>query len=169
MRAHAAGRRAALLASMAALLLTLVLSAAGGSREVEIRVADLPPRVRSALDASYHGATFLALRSGRLRGAPTYEAEMRWNGRRVDATFDAQGGRLEEETEIPIEQLPAAVRKGLAQSAQARWTLVRAERVQRTGQTVRYELVVTHGAARLELVYDAAGRRTSAERASGAD
>lgn len=156
---------------------SLLLLAATGTwtttdaRETPVRREALPAAVSAALESHYHGAEILGLTQEITKRDILFEAEMKVAGLSVDALFESNGTLREEEAEIGSGELPDAVRSAYAHSAQAKWTIARAERIRSGAATAptRYELLVTRGEVHLELVYAANGSRLSAKKVAGKD
>jgi hypothetical protein len=149
----------------ASVLLLLFVAPAGAS-EIAVKRADLPAAVRKAVDQHYPSAQHLGYSREREDGRLLYEAEMKVAGRHVDASFDSLGALVVEEAEIPVKEIPAAVRDSLAKSVHAKGTIERVEKVTETGapRPPRYELVVRDGSNRYEMVFESSGARVSEEK-----
>ena len=134
--------------------------------EVKIERQALPAAVNATLASRYPNAELLHFTRETGKGVTFYEVEMKVAGHRVDVLIEPNGKLHEEEAEIAAGDLPDRVRAGLASSAQSNWTIQRAERITSGDPAVapRFELLVVHDKARLELVYAANGRRLSAAR-----
>jgi Putative beta-lactamase-inhibitor-like, PepSY-like len=144
--------------SLAALLALLVTAAAAHGDEEKISAEKLPAAVKKAVKKKFPEA--------RIRGASkeveddvtTYEVELKVEGRSVDMAFKADGTILEIEKEVPVSELPKAVRKKLA----ARYPGAKIERAEEIikGEDgpVRYEVAI-----KAEVVLTAKGKIVKAE------
>jgi hypothetical protein len=141
------------------------------AREVAMKREALPPAVLAALNSHYPHAEYLNFTHETTGRTTLYEAEMKVAGHRVDASFESSGKLHEEELQIPVSEIPDPIRTSLAESAQAHWKIEEVERVT-TGSAsapARYEILMVHHQARIELVYAADGRRISGARADEQD
>jgi hypothetical protein len=156
---------------MIAAILILAGVSAAEAREVKLKTAEVPAAVLDSLKVHYPGAAFLGFSRETEKGATLFEAEMKVQGRHVDATLDAVGVMKEEETEVSVEELPAAVRTGLAHSDYAHGKVERAERhvVLGAGATSNYELQVKWNGKQCELLFGADGRLVSKNQADEKD
>ena len=144
---------------------------AAQAREIAVKREALPPAVLAALSSCYPHAEYLNFTQETTGHATLYEAEMKVAGHRVDASFEPSGKLHEEELQIPVSEIPDPIRTSLAESAQAHWKIEGVERVTTASASApaRYEILMVHHQARVELVYAADGRRISAARADEQD
>jgi hypothetical protein len=131
------------------------LATASLAKETRTRMANLPAPVRQTIQTQYPGAKILGLTREKEKGVVLYEAEMKFNGHRVDALLEANGSVRQEETTIDRKELPSAVQSAFTASRHAAGTVVRVERVSTAAQPdgPRYEMQVREGRNRFELVY----------------
>lgn len=146
-----------------AVLLMIVLCGFGSvarAGEASIPRGALPAAVIDSLDSRYPGATILQLMREDGAGGVLYEAEMSLPGGRVDALFDSDGRMREEEAQISVSDLPKVVRLAIQRVVGGRGSIVRAERLTSgvEHQSVRFEILVSRRARRMEYVYSASGR-----------
>ncbi len=136
------------------------LSAAASAKETRTRMANLPAPVRQTIQTQYPGAKILGLTREKEKSGVLYEAEMMFQGHRVDALLEANGSVRQEETTIDRKEVPSAVDSAFSASHRARGTVERIERVKTAAQpnNPRYEMRVREGRSHFELVYTAEGR-----------
>jgi hypothetical protein len=137
----------------------VALSAAAGAKEVKVKPGEVPAAVMDTLHVHYPAAKFLGFSKEIENGSTLFEAEMKVDGRNVDALLDSVGTFQEVETGITEEELPAAVRRALGKSRYAEGEFKSAERHIVPGSTEMptYELHVELKGESYELVYDAGG------------
>ena len=91
-------------------------------------------------------------------GATTYEVELKVEGRSVDLALNAEGKILEIEKEVPVDELPKAVKKRLA----ARYPGAKIEKVEEITKgedgPVHYEVAI-----KAEVVFTAKGKIVQAK------
>ena len=124
----------------------------GGEAEETIDPAALPAAVSAAIVAAYPAAHVDAA----LREGAQFEAEITVDGQQLGLTFDATGNLLETEKALSIADLPAPVRTALTEHY-GKWTAGAAEIATKTGTPAVYEVVVSKGEHRQEVVFTAAG------------
>ena len=128
----------------------------------------LPPKVSASLDARYPNAEILKLSKEKSLTGTVYEAEMKVEGRRVDAIFDGDGSFKEAEASIAADALPAAVREDIASSPQGDWTMLTIEAVTKGPETSpsKYEIILMKGGEKFEVEYAPDGKRLKGVKAS---
>lgn len=139
--------------SLAALLGLSMLAAAAHADEEKIPVEKLPAAVTKAVKKKFPKARILAASREVEDDEATYEVELKVEGRSVDVALNAGGKVLEIEKEIPVDELPRAVKKRLA----ARYPGARIEKVEEVTKgedgPVRYEVAI-----KTEVVFTAKGK-----------
>jgi uncharacterized membrane protein YkoI len=148
-------RRARRFASM--IVAIAVSASAVSAAERKVQMKDLPPAVRTAVEAETQGTTLVGLSREKEHGRTVYEAETRQNGRTRDVTFDAAGRIVSVEQQIALDEAPAPVQAAL----RALGTVVLLETVTK-GSTVYYEAQVEKKGRRSEVAVDANGKRIKA-------
>ncbi len=108
--------------------------------DTKIKVEQLPPAVRSAMQEQTKGATVLGASKERENGRMTYEVETRRDGKGRDLTFAADGSLLEVEQEVDLESVPGPAKEALRKRA-AGEKIEKVESVTQ-GSTVSYEAEV---------------------------
>lgn len=106
----------------------LVLSPALMAKEIKVKAADVPGAIMDTLNVHYPAAKFLGFSKEMESGSTLFEAEMRVDGRHVDALLDSVGTIREEETALSVDELPAPVRTALGKSKYAGGKIEGAER-----------------------------------------
>lgn len=137
------------------LLAWSIASPSMAQKEITVRMSDLPPAVRQAVDTETKGATVKGLSKEVEKGQTFYEAETLVNGRSRDILVDASGKVVEVEEQIDPKDAPTAVRAAL----QNKGTLLRLESVKHGDKPVTYEALVKNKAGkRSEIALDADGK-----------
>jgi uncharacterized membrane protein YkoI len=125
----------------------------GAAAERKVQMKDLPPAVRTAVEAETKGATVKGL-SREVEGGKTfYEAETVVNGKTRDLLFDAAGKLVEVEEELALDAAPAPVRTALS----GRGKVLKLESVTK-GSIVTYEAQVQKNGKKSEVALDADGK-----------
>jgi uncharacterized membrane protein YkoI len=116
---------------------------AGASK---LHLQDLPPVVRSTVEAETRNATVKSIGKERENGKTVYELESLVNGRTRDLMIDASGKVYEVEEQLDLDKAPAAVRAA----------------IEAKGQVLELEAVTTNGTSHYEgKARTRAGRRVS--------
>ena len=118
--------------------------------EKKIQRSDLPPAVEKTVAEQGRGATIRGFTQETENGATYYEAELVVNGHSKDVLMDKDGKIVEVEEQVPIPDLPAAVREGLQEKA-GQGKLTKVESIRKHDQLVAYEAQVLTGAKRSEV------------------
>lgn len=117
-------------AALGAILVTGFALAEEG--ETTVKMNELPAVVQKTVKSVSQGATIKGLAKEVEDGKTYYEAEMKVNGRTKDVLIDSAGTVVEVEQEVPMEELPAAVRATI-------------EKQSAGGQIKNVESIVEHG------------------------
>ncbi len=159
--------RGALFAAAVSLILIPVAQA----KEVRVKPGEVPAAVMDSLNTHYHAATFIGFSKETENSSTFFEAEMKIDGRHVDALLDTVGVVREEETTLAASELPAAVLTSLGKSEYAGAKIKSAERhlVPGSKEEPTYELHVTLNGGGHELVFTAEGRLRNNEEADEKD
>ena len=83
----------------------LVLSPALMAKEIKVKAADVPGAIMDTLNVHYPAAKFLGFSKEMESGSTLFEAEMKVDGRHVDALLDSVGTIREEETALSVDEL----------------------------------------------------------------
>jgi uncharacterized membrane protein YkoI len=154
------GTRYCLLAVLAMVALALMGTAPADDNETEEAVAfdRSPAAVQKAVKEAYPGATVTKCVRETEDGEVAYEVELRSGKLEAELELDASGTILETETEeeIPLDQLPGAVRDAATRLVKG-GKLLEADRVTEH-DTVAYEIDVQCGTVVLELTMDGSGK-----------
>jgi hypothetical protein len=94
--------------------MSLALASAAMAGEEEIPVKRLPKAVIKAVKARFPKAEIKGAAKEEEDGKTTYEVMLKVKGRAVDMALKADGTILEIEKEVPVDELPKAVKKALA-------------------------------------------------------
>jgi hypothetical protein len=126
--------------------------------EEKIPAENLPAAVKKAVKKKFSEARIRGAAKEVEDGVTTYEVELNVEGRSVDLALKADGTILEIEKEVPVSELPKAVRKKLA----ARYPGAKIEKAEEIikGEDgpVRYEVAI-----KAEVVLTAKGKIVKAE------
>jgi len=95
-------------------MVLFALASVAGADEEKIPVKELPKAVRKAVKTKFPGARIAEAIEEEEDGKTTYEVVLKVQGRSVDVALKADGTILEIEKEIPVQELPRAVKKTLA-------------------------------------------------------
>ena len=154
------GTRYCLLAAFAVVALALTQIALADDNETEEAVAfdQLPAAVQKAVKEAYPGAKITKCVKETEDGEVEYEVELKSGKLEAEVELDASGKILETETEeeIPLGQLPDAVRSAATKLVRG-GKLLEAERITEN-DTLAYEVEVQCGAVVLELMMDDSGK-----------
>ncbi len=120
--------------------------------EVKIAFAQAPAAVQETIKRNITGAPPAQLEQETENGGVVYEAEYKVGGLKTSLSVAANGDLLEVEKEVPIDQLPAAVRAAL-ERAHPGAKLKKAEAIYEKGAAVvtLYEVKLTVGGQKLEV------------------
>ncbi len=104
---------------MLSVVISAVLAVAGPllSQETNVKMADLPPAVRSTVQVQSKGAVVRGLSKEVEEGNTFYEAELKTNGHNKDVLIDPAGNVVEIEEEVAVASLPAPVRAAFEKRA----------------------------------------------------
>ncbi len=143
---------------VAALLGLSMLAVAANADEEKIPVEKLPAAVMKTVKKKFHEARIVGASKEVEDGATTYEVELKVEGRSVDVALNADGKILEIEKEVPVDELPKAVKKRLA----ARYPGAKIEKVEEITKgedgPVHYEVAI-----KTEVVFTAKGKIVQAK------
>ncbi|MGP0068871.1 MAG: PepSY-like domain-containing protein [Isosphaeraceae bacterium] len=135
-----------------------VLNAAARADEEKVPFDKLPAAVQKAIKRKFPKAEFEGASKEVEDGKTIYEVELEIKDRAVDVAMKADGTILEIEKEIPVDQLPKAVRKKLA----AKYPGAKIEKAEEVTKgedgPVTYEVAISQ-----EVVLTAKGKIVQAE------
>ncbi|NOY27498.1 MAG: hypothetical protein GXP62_16670 [Oligoflexia bacterium] len=140
----------------------LLLSSIAFAGEVTINPSTLPASVTAAVQTRLPGAAIVSA----AKDGKDYEVAVTVNDRKLDLAFAADGTWLEEEEEVALTALPAAVQTTLASSYQG-WTAQHADRAESPSGVV-FEVVIHQGKKAAEVALTEAGLVKSVEHGSEA-
>lgn len=138
--------------AICAMILSAVTIHAG---EEKIAKKDLPREVLSAFEKAYPKASIKGLSREEEGGSVFYEIESLDGKTARDILYTSDGKMAEIEEAIAVKQLPVAV-KAAATKGYPKGKIVKAEKVIRES-VVEYELHISVGKAKHEIVVDPAG------------
>lgn len=141
-----------------------MLFIAGKCKDDEGSTIPLPAAIQNYLNANYPGAEIEESETDTLcTGTAVYEVEVEVSDdNEVDLTFDTEGNLLFTETEIPANQLPAAVTSAIS-AGYAGFILQEAERLDLAGGGNQYEVELKNGQTKLEVLFAADGTKICEE------
>jgi uncharacterized membrane protein YkoI len=132
----------------------LAVTTIGAASEKKVQMNDLPPAVRSAIEAETKDSTVKGVSREVENGKTMYEAETVRNGHSRDLLFDATGAVVEVEEELALDKAPEAVKAALAAHG---GTILTLESVTK-GSTVTYEAQVQKDGKRSKVALDGSGK-----------
>jgi uncharacterized membrane protein YkoI len=121
------------------------------AQETAVKLANLPPAVRAAVEQQRQGGTIRSLSRETEKGKTYYEAELTVNGHNKDVLFDAQGNMVEVEETVELSSVPPAVRATLERESAARGAIARVETLTKNGKLEAYEAQMKKGAKTSEV------------------
>jgi biopolymer transport protein ExbD len=127
------------------------------AKEKQLKKSDLPPAVQATADEQSKGATVLGYASEVEEGKLQYEVQLKVNGHSRDVTIAPNGGVLEVEEQVELNELPAEVREGLKNKADT-GTIGKIESITKHGSLVAYEAHVSKGNKKWEVQVGPAGK-----------
>jgi hypothetical protein len=154
---------------MLALTMTMTMTMAQAARaaETETRLAkaEVPAAVIATVARKYPAAEMKGFEKASEDGAVSYEIQIENGSDKIDVELTPAGKITAEEKTIEASALPAAVKSGLLGSKYGRWKIQGAEQVIKDEKADKplYELVVTRGKSKSEVVFDGAGKITREE------
>jgi Putative beta-lactamase-inhibitor-like, PepSY-like len=147
-----------------ALALTTAALSSTTAQEEKIARSEVPEAVLAAIRARYPGAPLQQFVKETEDGKLSYEVALDWKGERTEVVVSPDGRILVEEVTIRIDDLPAAVRKGLVSSKYGSAKVTKVEKVTETDKAPTFEIVVDLGGEKHELVLAGNGDIQSDER-----
>ena len=120
-------------------LVTLVAYAALAA-EKKVKLEELPPAVRAAVNEQTRNATLVGLSTENEKGKTVYEVETKVGGKRRDLVLDQTGTVVQTEEEIDMATVPASANSAIRKRA-AGGRISMAEKVT-AGTAIRYEAVI---------------------------
>jgi len=152
---------------LAAAALAVVFGAALGARadEQKVKESDVPKAVIDSVKKKYPKATLEGFEKETKKDKVLYEINIKDGERKIDVELSDAGKILSEEETISKDALPDAVKKGLADSKYGKWDVKLVEKVvhDEKADDATYELVVTNGEQKFEIVFDKSGKLTKEE------
>jgi hypothetical protein len=139
------------------------------AQEVKVEEKDVPKACIDAVKKKYPTAKLTGFEKETEGDKVTYEVRVEVKGekavRKIDVELSPGGKILAEEEEISKDALPEKVKKALAASKYGTWEIKRVERVvkEEKEDDPSYELVVTNGKRKFEIVLDKDGKITNEE------
>jgi uncharacterized membrane protein YkoI len=95
-----------------------LFAAVGESKEVRVKMSDLPPAVQNTVKAEQSkGATVRGFAKDTENGKIEYEAELTVNGHGKDISMDSSGKILEVEEQVTLRSIPEAARSAIQNGA----------------------------------------------------
>jgi Putative beta-lactamase-inhibitor-like, PepSY-like len=140
------------------LLASLAMAGAATAGEEKIPVKELPRAVLRAVEAKFPKAEIEGAAKEEEDGKTVYEVSLEVADRGVDVALTPDGTILEVEKEIPVDELPAAVKKALAKKY-PKAKVAKAEAITKgEGGATEYEVVLAS-----EVVVTAKGKFVESE------
>jgi uncharacterized membrane protein YkoI len=123
--------------------------------ETSVKMKDLPPSVRKAVEEQTKGTQIKGLSKEVEKGKTIYEVETTLNGKARDLLIDETGALVSVEEPVAIDAIPAAAKAAIVKLA-AGGKIKGVESVTK-GQTVIYEAAIVKGLKKSEIVVAADG------------
>ena len=123
--------------------------------ETSVKMKDLPPAVRQAVEEQTKGAQIKGLSKEIEKGKTMYEVETMLNGHARDLLIDDMGALVSVEEPISIDAIPVAAKAAIEKFATG-GKIKGIESVTK-GQTVTYEAAIVKGLKKSEVVVGADG------------
>jgi hypothetical protein len=132
--------------SAAIAALALALAGAGRAedketKEIKVKMRDLPAAVRQAVQEQTRGASLRGLSKEVENGKTYYEAALKVGRHAKDVLLDESGAVVEVEEEVPLSALPPAAREAV-QKASAGGKLVKLEAITKNNILSAYEAAI---------------------------
>lgn len=145
----------------------LACSSLALAAEKKIPESEVPQAGLDAVRARYPGAKLSGFEKEVEKGKTVYEIQLLAKEGKVDVDVSPAGEILTEETQVPVEAVPAEVLAGVKATRYAGWKLSGAERIiqHQDAANPSYELKLGHGKQRVELTFDRAGKLLGTEKA----
>jgi hypothetical protein len=143
----------------------LTTSAAAFANEKTVKQADVPKPVLAAVEAKYPNAKLTHFAKEVEDGKTLYEVALTVGTTHAEVSVSPEGKIVSEETTISVNDLPDAVRNGLAGSRYGKAKVLRVERVMEAAKpgVTTFELMVEQAGKKHELAFDGAGKLTRVE------
>lgn len=123
--------------------------------ERPVKMKDLPPPVRKAVDKQIHGATLKGVTKEIERGKTLYEVETVANGKTRDLVLDSAGALIEVEQEVDLGSIPAPAKAAIETYAKG-GKIDKVETLTK-GDVVMYEAAIRKGVKKSEVTVAADG------------
>lgn len=131
------------------------------AKEEKLKDADVPKAVAEALAKKYPKAKVVGWEKETDKEKKVlFEARIEDGKRKLDVGLNPDGKILAEEETIAADEAPAEVKKGLADSKYAKWTVKLTEKVitEENDKEPAYEYLLQDGDNRAEVVFDKTGK-----------
>jgi hypothetical protein len=163
--------RNGIFAVVAAVALGLCSPGAARADEKPVKESEVPKPCLDAVKKKYPAAELKGFSREEEKGKVTYEVEIevkageKTKARKIDVELSPEGKIVCEEETIAKDDLPEKVKKALADSKYGKWDVKRVERIvhDEKDADASYELVVTSGDEKVEVVFDKDGKITKEE------
>ena len=135
----------------------LVVTAGQAAEEKKIPLDKVPAAVLGAVKAKYPGAELTGAEKEKEKGVTVYEVALKDKGRRIEATFEADGTLVSVEKAVSVKDLPRAV----ADALDAKYPKAKVKKAEEEteGDKLTYEIhLVTAEGKKMEVVFDRSGK-----------
>ena len=122
--------------------------------EGKLQIKDLPPPVRTTVEAETTGVTLKGISKEKEHGKTVYEVETLVNGRTRDLMIDATGKVYEVEEQLDVDKAPAPVKAAM----EAKGKILKLESVTENGKTTYEGRVQTKSGKKVSVAVDANGK-----------
>lgn len=141
---------------------TLSLIIVGFAQEESLSRKDVPPTVLKTFQASYPHATIKGYSKEIENGITTYEIESVEGNVHRDVTYGADGSLVSVEESLPFSSVPEPVRNAVMNVSEGVKILF-CEKIMKA-DTLRYEVLLTSSAGKLEVVLEPDGKIVATEK-----
>jgi hypothetical protein len=143
-----------------------LIATSAEAAEKHLKKSEVPAVVLDAVATKYPKARMMRFSEEQEAGKKVYEVAIESDGHKAEISVAADGAILVEERVVTVNDLPDAVRKGLASSSYAGANVRRVEMVIETKkpEAPTFELLVDQGGTKHELVFDGSGKLLKEEK-----
>jgi uncharacterized membrane protein YkoI len=124
--------------------------------EEKIPLDKVPAKVLDAVKAKYKDAEIVGAEKENENGKVAYEIAVKFKGQKIEVTVSEEGKIISVEATIDIKDVPKAVTEAVLKKY-PNAKIMQAEEVTKDAK-VTYELIITAGGKKLEVVFDPRGK-----------
>lgn len=138
-----------------------VAAFAGEAKEVQITMDQVPATVQKAVAALASKTEIKNIEASDAEDTKVFEFDIEKNGKKSELAFRPDGRLFSTEEEIPLAEVPEAVRKTIAQKSRKAQAGI-PEKIVQEGR-VSYEIVIERKGKKIEYTISPAGKITDRE------